>query len=232
MWRRRAHRHAASACALGQLFPRVSPRVRNRLARSVQCGASLFCPVLAHPSLTRADPPPLGVLVRSGHARYAVADDAAPPRVPGKPALAQSRAGLCPLAAPSPGSPWHRALPRSTPRSARELDQLALIVAALALDARASASPCHSSVQRGCMLAAKDCLSCPALVHWRASGRDAHQPAPGRARAKSKENLMARCRAHTVSPSQPSRAARASGPLVRLAGACRAPAPPGARAPP
>jgi hypothetical protein len=34
-----------------------------------------------------------GGLVRSGHARYAVADDAAPPRVPGKPALAPIRAG-------------------------------------------------------------------------------------------------------------------------------------------
>jgi hypothetical protein len=65
---------------------------------------------------------PPGVLVRSGHARYAVADDAAPPRVPGK----------------------------------------------------------------------------PALVHWRASGQQAHQPAPGRARAKSKKNLMARGSAHTI----------------------------------
>jgi hypothetical protein len=35
-----------------------------------------------------------------------------------------------------------------------------------------------------------------ALVHWRVSGRHAHRPAAGRARAKSKENLMARCRAH------------------------------------
>jgi hypothetical protein len=102
-------------------------------------------------------------------------------------------------------SPWHRALPRSTPRSARELDRLALIVAALALDARTSASPCHSSVQRGGMLAAKDCSPCPALIHWRASGQQAHQPAPGRARAKSKENLMARCRAHTFQTSRPSR---------------------------
>jgi hypothetical protein len=99
MMRRRAHRHAASARALGHLFLHASSRVRNRLARSVQSGASLFCPVLAHPSLARADPPPPGVLVRSGPARCAVADNAAPPRVPGKPALAPIRAGLGPLAA-------------------------------------------------------------------------------------------------------------------------------------
>jgi hypothetical protein len=99
MLHRRAHRHAASARALGQLFLRVFSRVRKRLARSVQCGASLFCPVLAHPSLARADPPPPGVLVRSGHGLYAVADDAASPRVPGKPALAPIRAALSPLAA-------------------------------------------------------------------------------------------------------------------------------------
>jgi hypothetical protein len=103
MWRRRAHRHAASARGLGHLFLHASSRARNPLARSVQGGASLFCPVLAHPSLTRANPSPPRVLVRSGHARFAVADDAAPPCVPGKPALAPSRAGLGPLAAPSPG---------------------------------------------------------------------------------------------------------------------------------
>jgi hypothetical protein len=42
---------------------------------------------------------PPRVLVRSGPARYAVADDAAPPRVPGKPALAQIGA-TGPLARP------------------------------------------------------------------------------------------------------------------------------------
>jgi hypothetical protein len=234
MLRRRAHRHAASACAFGQSFPHVSSRVRNQLARSVQSGASLFCPVLAHPSLARADPSPLIVLVRSGHTRCAVADDAAPQRVPGKPALTQIRAGLGPLAAPSPGSPWHRAPQRSTSRSARELNRLALIVAALALNARASASPCHSFVQRGGMLAAKDCPSCPALVHWRVSGRQPTSPPQG-VRGQSQKKISWRATARTSNPCPLSRAPQSrldlaafahSGPLVHLRGAAVPPPPP------
>ena len=122
MLRRRAHRHAASAYALGQSFPHASSCARNRLARSVQSGASLFCPVLAHFSLARADLSPLIVLVRSGHARCAIADDAAPPRVQGKPALNQIRAGLGQRAPGVRGkvkTKSHGALPRAPQTPAR-----------------------------------------------------------------------------------------------------------------